>query len=539
MNMRTFAKAAGTTSLVALVLSLPSYASRRDKVSTKDEVNTNVQLIFVDERTDSAWQIKDVPVHSRSQHPTPPPQLLDEHQKVAPQQLVPKIAEAPAAAEPAAPKIAEAPAATEAAQQTATTDTQPKTAPSANTENSTTPRHQSAKDRYISTPIAKLKGLFKNHEEKAAEEELKEKEITTFKKVVQDKQETLPQRIAKAEEETGATPILHYKLNTLVPPQAKDIQPKIQKVKLSGQAVTHTNNIPKKKVISSNKPQADQLLKRTEPSLGVVSNVKSKTEGGFKKIGPYQVNERSTGLLLPVGSNNRIKTKDNQIEIVLKKPALLSVDKNSSLYLQKILDIHEIILEKGRVRLKLVEGSGLWTLRGRDISISLTPGTDLAMDMTGTLITRVFVFEGAAHCMEATGKKPKLLKAGQQISIGLNDSVTSETRPQTSEFLQSYLNLSGIDGQEEIIIAAAHAFEERPHVQWPVQDKYYNGVLCTECSYAFGKREQALTHCPECKTPLIRKNNRTPLPQASYEKVKVTSNPWFAGIKKIKTKFKR
>ena len=267
------------------------------------------------------------------------------------------------------------------------------------------------------------------------------------------------------------------------------------------------------------------------PALGVVSEVKSTAKGPFKQIGPYSVNDRDTGLLLPIGDNNTIKTSDHQIEVMLKQPALMSIDKRSSVRLVKVLDIHELMVEKGRVRIKLVENSGLWTVRGRDISLSLNPMADVIVDMTGSLITRVFILEGSAYCMESTGKKPNLVEAGEHMSIGLNDSLRSQTKDGTIEYLKTYLTLSDVENKERDVIAAAHAFHREAFATWPVANKFYSGVMCTNCSYAFGKEEEAFTHCPECHVSLITKK------QTPTDKQKLNSNPWILGLSKVQSRF--
>jgi predicted Zn-ribbon and HTH transcriptional regulator len=298
------------------------------------------------------------------------------------------------------------------------------------------------------------------------------------------------------------------------------------------EAENYVHTIPHEQVIEAHRPMdesSSEVEQVESKALGIVSDVKAQPKGEFKDIGSYSLENVTTGLLLPIGNNNIINTQDHQIEIYLKKPALLSLDKRTSVRLIKILDIHELMLKDGRIRLKLIEESGLWTIRGRDISLSLTPNSDVVVDMTGSLITRIFVLEGSIHCMEATGKKPIHIEAGQHISIGLNDSITTETKSSTTEFIKEYLSLKGVEGKKHDLIAAAHAFHDEANAQWPVSNKLYSGIICTQCNYAFGKKEEALSHCPECKVSLISKIHPS--------KQKINSNPWILGLNKIGNKF--
>ena len=240
----------------------------------------------------------------------------------------------------------------------------------------------------------------------------------------------------------------------------------------------------------------------TQNPVAVVSSVAGEQRGPFKEAGKYEIEKHRTGLLLPLGEGNRLRTTDYPVQLILKKPALLSVDRQTEFQIQKILDIHELILSKGRIRLKLLDQSGLWTIRGRDMSLNLLGNADVAVDVTGDLITRVFILDGEAACMPSDASEPFHLKAGDHLSIGLGDTHQSEISSSTRDFLTSFLTFSVVEDYAKKMMAA-EAYVKGGNLQWPIEGKVYSGVLCSFCGYAFGQKDQAYTYCPHCQQPLV------------------------------------
>ena len=258
------------------------------------------------------------------------------------------------------------------------------------------------------------------------------------------------------------------------------------------------------KLFSRNKasvPSETSELSTTNP-VAVVSSVAGEQRGPFKDAGQYEIEKHRTGLLLPLGEGNRLCTTDYPVQLILKKPALLSVDRRTEFQIQKILDIHELILSKGRIRLKLLDESGFWTIRGRDMSLNLMGNADVAVDATGDLITRIFILEGEAACMPSEGDKPFHLKAGEHLSIGLGDAHQSDISSSTRDFLVGFLTFSEVDAYAKKMMAA-ESYIKGGNLKWPSEDKEYSGVLCSHCGYAFGQQDKAFMYCPHCNKPLV------------------------------------
>ena len=256
-------------------------------------------------------------------------------------------------------------------------------------------------------------------------------------------------------------------------------------------------------------PSKGQQIKELSPDhLGVVSQVKGSKEGPFRKPGNYQISEKSTGLLLPVGQGQLIQTKDHQIQMILKKPVLISMDQHTQFKIQKILDIHEVALEKGRLRIKLLKDAGLWTLRSRDMSLSLAPSSDVNVDMTGSMITRVTVIEGEAHCLPIHDQEPKRIIGGQTMTLGLTQNNIEEASDEKLTFLKKHLNISSVEDYQKKL-SSAQAFETYSQ-EWPLNQKVFSGALCTQCGYGFDTREQPFSHCPSCHEPILSQEKTDP-----------------------------
>jgi DNA-directed RNA polymerase subunit RPC12/RpoP len=277
-------------------------------------------------------------------------------------------------------------------------------------------------------------------------------------------------------------------------------------------------------------------------ALGVVSKVEGDSVGPFKTHGQYELETARTGLLLPLGEGNRLCTTDYPVQLVLKKPALLSVDRKTEFRIQRILDINELQLSLGRLRLKLLDGAGLWTIRARDLSLSLSANSDVAIDLTGDLITRVFILSGEAYCMPKEGQEPLLLKSGEHLSVGFNDFNKSNISASTEKFLNDYLTFSDIEVYAHKMMAA-ESFSKLGNLNWPLEGKTYSGILCSECGYAFDLQDQAYTFCPHCQEPLVltpkqnvpkqddSSTENSPLSQADH------STAWILGATQAPKKF--
>jgi len=256
--------------------------------------------------------------------------------------------------------------------------------------------------------------------------------------------------------------------------------------------------------------------------LGVVSEVIGTEKGPFREPGKYQVSQKITGLLLPVGNGQLIQTKDHRIQMILKKPVLISTDQNTRFKIEKILEIHELVLEKGRIRIKVLKDAGLWTVRGRDMSMSLAPNSDVVVDSIGSMITRVTVLEGEVHCLPTHGQEPKLIESGKTLSLGLAGTDLQDSSSQKLEFLKSHLSISSMESYQKKL-SSAQFFQNYPK-EWPLERKLYSGALCTQCGYGFDTREQPFSHCPSCHEPLLSPEDNNSSPEKTPKSTRVNQH---------------
>ena len=236
--------------------------------------------------------------------------------------------------------------------------------------------------------------------------------------------------------------------------------------------------------------------------VGVIAEVHGDEVGPFKKPGFYSLNNKTKGLLMPLGDGRHLSTDAHRLQVLMKNPALLSVDEKSSVRIQEVLNITEVLIDKGRVRLKLLDNAGLWTIRGRDMNLSLAPDSDVVVDMLGRFVTRIFVLDGEAQCLPKTGGEPVTVKKGEMLRIGLDDVVTSDFNSGTSDFLSKHLAFSEAELYGKKMIAAG-AFSQRGKLQWPMDEKIYSGAVCSTCGYAFDRRQPSFRYCPHCQASLF------------------------------------
>lgn len=289
------------------------------------------------------------------------------------------------------------------------------------------------------------------------------------------------------------------------------------------------------------KPEYDEPADK-EAALGVVGEVKGDQIGPFSRPGKYDLSGTQTGLLLPINNKDELNTKEGIVSVIMKQPALMSVDSYSSLSIHKVISINEIILKRGRFRLKTLDKAGLWTIRGRETLLSLSENSDVIFDMTGTLITKIFVLSGEAHCLPKLGEKPIKLQAGQMVHSGLSETKTMDISDEQNSFFESRFSLIS----EENLTAkldAAGVFSSRRDKNWPMDSKIYSGILCTNCSYAFDTREDYYDVCPVCHTSLVEISETDedgnqlihPAKSKSSRRKSYNWSNWFFGIKSKKS----
>lgn len=278
-----------------------------------------------------------------------------------------------------------------------------------------------------------------------------------------------------------------------------------------------------------------------ESALGVIGEVQGNKVGPFSRPGKYDLSGTQTGLLLPINNKDELNTKEDIVSVIMKQPALMSVDSYSSLSVHKVISINEIILKRGRFRLKTLDKAGLWTIRGRETLLSLSENSDVVFDMTGTLITKIFVLAGEGHCLPKLGEKPIKVQAGQMVYNGLSEIKTMDISEEQKSFFEQRFSLAS----EESLTAkldAAGVFSSRSNKNWPLDSKIYSGILCTNCSYAFDSREAYYDVCPVCHTSLIENTASDgdeelihPAKNKSKTKRSYNWSKWFFGIKSKKS----
>jgi len=352
--------------------------------------------------------------------------------------------------------------------------------------------------------------------------------------------------VVKQEDSSEPVPVPMLPENEKVSEQVKEQESVIASEKAAkGVKKTSTKESAKVAYTKENDPFHDtselrgpKYLKETKPvlkdsTLGVVGEIEGKKVGPFERPGKYELSGTQTGLLLPISDKDELNTKANAVAVIMKQPALMSVDSYSSLSAHKVITINEIILKRGRFRLKTLDNAGLWTIRGREMMLSLASNTDVVFDLTGTLITKVFVLEGKAHCLPKLGEKPIDLEAGQMFMDGLSDSKVSSIEADQIAFLNQHFNLSSEEELSEKLMAAG-VFKSRLDKNWPYDSKIYSGILCTNCSYAFDSRENYFDVCPSCHVKLMETPEPTPQQSEATkaeDKNSFKMSRWFFGIK--------
>ena len=159
-----------------------------------------------------------------------------------------------------------------------------------------------------------------------------------------------------------------------------------------------------------------------------------------------------------------LSSTDYPVQRLFKQAALLSVDGKTEFKIQKIFEIQELILSKGRVRIKLLGSDNVWTVRNRDMILNISGNADVIVDMLGSLITRVFVLEGEARCTCSCNLKTYELTTGQHFSIGINDPIQTIINTSTRDYLTGFLSFSKVDAYAQNFgkyVKSAQIFTDR------------------------------------------------------------------------------
>lgn len=230
---------------------------------------------------------------------------------------------------------------------------------------------------------------------------------------------------------------------------------------------------------------------------GIIQKV-GQEKDKLNKPGKYKRNNLDSGLLLPIHNGQNLETHQYPIQVLFKNGSLLMMDKFSNMYVDQVYDLQELVLKKGRLRLKTSKSS--WTIRAKQFILYISPGSDLICDVTGNLITQIYCFDGKLKLISDHIHKSELVQ-GQWVSFGIEEPTVLDIPEETSSFLKDKFVIKKEKEYQNLLLASVD-YESRKDI-WPKENKTYAGIVCSYCSYAFDKNTKPWTFCPRCQKPLV------------------------------------
>lgn len=263
-----------------------------------------------------------------------------------------------------------------------------------------------------------------------------------------------------------------------------------------------------------------------DTDFGVVVEVeKNPSIGPFLRHGYYFISDNQqdiqTGLPQVFQRGAMLHTRDNRISILMKNPAWIIFDKESSARIDEIFNLSSAVITRGRIRFKLLEGSSNWNLVMRQVRIYADPGSDFVLDTSGVLLSKIIVLDGAIRFNPGNERQMIEVKAGKQATIQSDlDPKLEDTPSALSETLFRVLSLpEGKDsGEYSKYLDMAKSFNANRTELWPKPVRFFSGINCPFCGFTFSKHEPAKKTCPNCENRLLTPKDP---PKATEEDSKV------------------
>lgn len=255
-----------------------------------------------------------------------------------------------------------------------------------------------------------------------------------------------------------------------------------------------------------------------EKAIAVVSRIEKKEQDTpFPRHGRFHLRDGQgrggayTGLPMPIFDGTILKTEDHRISLILKSPGIISLDRHTFAQVELIDNLGHIVLTRGQMRLNSASNGSPYVVETGDSRVYVPAGSDVVINRSEALNLTVYALTGKCEILTGNqGALPFELEQGNYVSVSaaLGHYVTvgaavGEPKAIGSEISEHFATVLPLEPNTTLsnytqAISAAQSFHAHDDLNWPMEERYLNGVSCPFCSYVFSEGEGSKTYCPEC-----------------------------------------